>query len=521
MKKLTRAITLFFVSIVICLVASNLGICGNPIRGGAITVGVDVGPKGWDPHLSQSYDSMCHYEQIYESLVRYNNKMEIVPSLSVSWEQPDPLTYIFHLRKAVRFHNGREMTADDVKYSFERLMDPKRAVRPDLWKSIKTIEALDKYTVRFKLAYIDVGFLDLIAYNKTSAVVPREIVEKYGDLKSATCGTGPFKVKEYKPELYTIFERNKDYWAEGLPIVDELVFKVIKDDIARVASLRTGAVDIAWFTLLQNAEEATKTTKNLNIQLVEPSRQVKFYLQHSKFPGNNKKLRQAISSAIDRREMINTILFGKGEVSSCLPPCMKPYSISQGEVEKLPFYKRDLALSKKLMKEAGYPHGFDFEITLSNRSPDWGPAMEMVQANLKEVGINVKLVQKDWAVQLNEWRKGDFQGTITASLWYPTPESHTEPFFHSKSKSNYFSYANSEVDKLLEESSKTLDKKRRIEIWKKLQYIFAEDVALLILYASQGKYEVVHDKIQNYYFLPNTSRIYLREAWVNSKKASK
>ena len=93
MKKLTRSITLFFVSIVICLVASNLGICGNPIRGGAITVGVDVGPKGWDPHLSQSYDSMCHYEQVYESLVRYNNKMEIAPSLSVSWEQPDPLTY--------------------------------------------------------------------------------------------------------------------------------------------------------------------------------------------------------------------------------------------------------------------------------------------------------------------------------------------------------------------------------------------------------------------------------------------
>ncbi len=482
--------------------------------GGTITVGVDQGPKGWDPHMSTSTDSLAHYEIVYESLVRYNNKMEIVPALASSWDIPDPLTYVFHLRKGVKFHHGREMTAEDVKYSMERWRDPRVAARPDQWGAVSVIDVVDKNTIRVKMKQVDPGLLSEIAHNKAAAIVAREVVEKHGDLKAVTCGTGPFKVKEYKPELYTVFEKNKEYWEKGIPRVDQLVYKVVKDENARMAALRTGSLDVGWFIMPQTAMELKKAP-GLRVQATAPSRQIKFYLHHSRFPGNNKKLRQAISAALDRPAMIDAILFGNGELSSVLPPCATPYALSKEDVAKLPFYKRDLELSRRLMKEAGYPNGFEFNISTSTRSPDWTQAMEMVQAHLREVGIKANLVQKDWAVHLDDWKKGNFQGMVHAALWYPTPEGYIDSFFHSKAKSNYYGYANPEVDKLLEESRVTLDRKKRVEIWRKLQQIMAEDVAFITCYGSPSKYEVIRDVVKDYTFLPNNSRVLLREAWVD------
>ena len=481
--------------------------------GGTITVGYDAGPTGWDPHISTATSSFAHYEIVYESLVRYNNKMEIVPALASSWEMPDPLTYVFHLRRGVKFHHGREMTAEDVKYSMDRWRDPKVATQPDLWAAINAVDIIDKYKILVTMKQVDPGLLSQMAYNKAASIVPRDVVEKHGDLKTVTCGTGPFKVKEYKPELYTIFEKNKDYWEKGIPRVDQLVVKIVKDEAARMAALRTGSLDVGWFIMPQEAKELQKV-KGLQVQATDPSRQLKFYLHHSRFPGNNKKLRQAISAALDRRQMIDAILLGDGELSSILPPCAKPYVLSAEEVAKLPFYKRDLELSKRLMKEAGYPNGFEFDITTSTRSPDWTQAMEMVQANLREVGIKANLLQKDWAVHLSDWRKGNFQGMVMAAAWYPTPEGYIDTFFHSKAKQNYFGYANPEVDKLLEESRVTLDMKKRIEIWRKLQQIMAEDVTLIFCYASPSKYEVFRNVVKDYSCLPSNQRVLLREAWI-------
>jgi peptide/nickel transport system substrate-binding protein len=515
MTKITKNIILSVSALVIgILLMTGPSLAADIKRGGTITVGIDTGPVGWDPHIDIAFSTWNHCEQLYESLVRFNHKMEIVPSLATSWEQPDKLTFIFKLRKGVKFHNGREMIADDVKYSFERMKNPKTSARPIYTEPIKSIEVLDKYTVKMTMSIPYPTFLPFLAYMRFSAIVPREVVEKHGDLKSVTCGTGPFKVKEYVPGDYTVFEPHKEYWDKGLPRVDELIFKVIKDPTSRLAALRKRSLDVGWVKEAQLANQASKT-KGLRIVAPPPARQMRVWLNHSSFPFNNKKLRQAFAASIDREAMIKTVLMGFGEITSCIPPSSVPYALSKEEVAKLPFYRRDVNLAKKLLKEAGYPDGFEFTHVSSDHSPDYMSGSQMMQSSLKDVGITMKIQQVEWGIHLNRWKSGDFQSLQMGGVWETDPDYYIRPFFHSKSKSNYGSYKNPEIDKLLDESRVTMDVKKRIEIWKKIQYIMAEDIPILWPEAGPPRFEIVQDYVKDYYFMSDISRSYLRQAWLD------
>lgn len=505
-----RFVGLFMaVSFMVLLFAGHATTTGVK-RGGTITVGVDAGPPGFDPFKTVGAPSWNHVELVYENLVRFNHKMEIEPCLAESWEQPDRLTYVFHLRKGVRFHNGREMVADDVKYSTDRARNPKTAARPGMFEAIKSVDVLDKYTVKFNLSSPDTVLLPVIAYGRHSAIVPRE----HGDLKTLACGTGPFKMKKFVPGDYTVYERNPDYWEKGLPRLDRVIYKVIKDETSRVAALRRGAVDIGWVKEIPLAKQLQKE-EALRVIMTAPARITRLILRLDRFPFNNKKLRQAVSATIDRKAFIDTVLMGFGELTSFIPPSTAPIALPQEEIVKLPFYKRDLELSKRLLREAGYPNGFEFTIVSSAHSPDYMAGAQMIQSFCKDVGIKVKIQQAEWGIHLKKWKTGDFQALILGSSWYPAPEEYARKDVHSRSRTNYSKYKNPEVDKLLDESRITHDKRRRMEIWRKLQYIIAEDIPQIYCAAGPLRNEVVRDYVRGYYFLPNTSRAYLREAWLD------
>ncbi len=492
----------------------GIGLSAEVKRGGTIRVGIDEGPVGWDPYIDSAQSSYNHYEQIYESLLRFNHKMEIEPCLANSWEQPTPTSLVFHLRKGVKFHNGREMIAEDVKYSYERMKNPKTSRYPAYTESIKSVEVLDRYSVKFNMAVPDANLIPFIAWGRFAGIVPREVVEKYGDLKTVTCGTGPFKMKEYLPGDYTVFDRNSDYWDKGLPVVDEMIFKVIKDETSRLAALRRGTVDIGWVKEAQLADMARKT-KGLQVTVPPMARQMRVFINCEKFPFNNKKLRQAISCAIDREAMIKTVLMGFGEITSCIPPAAVPFVLPKEEVANLPFYKRNVNLAKQLLKEAGYPNGFEFIHISSDHSPDYMPGSQMIQSNLKDVGIKMNIQQVEWGIHLNRWRSSDFQSCQMGGEWFPNPDAYLRIYCHSKAVSNYSRYSNPEVDKLLDESQITVDVKKRIEIWKRLQHIMAEDNPILWPQVGPPRFEVIRDYVKDYYFISSISRSYLRQAWLD------
>ena len=483
-------------------------------KGGTLTVAMETKPtEGWDPQWGGGND-VCwfHHEQIYESLIRFSPKMELVPVLATSWEWKDKKTLIFHLRKGVKFHNGREFEAEDVKYSFERMKKPEASYRTSLWTTLKSVEVLDKYTVQFNLTKQDVTILSNIAWNRFTGIGPRELLGDKVLKEPKAIGTGPFLLKEYVPGDYTIFERNPNYWDKNLPYLDKLKFVVIKDETSRLAALRRGTVDLAWLKDPQLAKMAEKS-KNLRVVMPPMSRQTRIFLTHDRFPFNNKKLRQAVSAAVDRDAFVKTAYLGYAEVSASLPSSMMPYAVTGKDVRKLPYYERDLEQSKRLMKEAGYPDGFEFDFLWADYSPDMRPLVQTLKSNLADVGIKVNLKQMEWGILLNRWKNAKYQMLYISTAWFPHPDFYLRTWFHSKARSNTHKYYNPRVDELLDQSLVTLDQKKRIEIWKELQQIVQDDVAILWTIAGPNRIDIQHDYIKGYEILPSCSRVLLREAW--------
>jgi peptide/nickel transport system substrate-binding protein len=214
----------------------------TPKKGGWLTVATDSTAVGLDPALSITFSTFTFTEHVYDTLLRRNNKMELEPSLAVSWEQPDDLTYIFHLRKGVKFHNGSEMTSEDVAFTFNRILDPKTGSPAySTFKSIDKVVALDKYTVKITLNKTMPAFLSYCGFTRTSAIVSKAEVEKHGTLQKNMIGTGPFKLQEYKHGVSATFVRNEDYWEPGLPYLDGFKFLVMKDEASRMAAIRRGS----------------------------------------------------------------------------------------------------------------------------------------------------------------------------------------------------------------------------------------------------------------------------------------
>lgn len=483
-------------------------------RGGTIVVGNDEDAVGLDPHLSFAFASQNFYEHVYTSLTRFNARMEIEPDLATSWEVPNALTYVFNLRRGVKFHNGREMTAEDVKYSIDRVRDAKNGspVR-DTYRAVEAVEVVDRHTVRLRLAKPDGSLLALMT-GRASAIVPREEVEKHGNLQKVAVGTGPFKLAEHVTGDFARFVRHDSYYEPGLPYLDGFTIKVIKDEASRLAALRKGTVDLAWVKAIE-IEELARREKGLVSSETPEARHLYIWLNTREAPFNNVKLRQAVAASLNRQEIIDTVLLGRGKLTTALPPATAPYVLPQSEVAKLPFYRQDYELVKRLLREGGHPGGFEFTLKTSPHSPDYVPAAQVIQRQLARAGITMKIEQMEWGALLKTYRaRADFQAMAFARIWYPDPEGYTLDTLHSTGAVNAAHYASAEVDRLLEEQSATTNQARRIAIWGDLQRIWAQDVPIIWPYAMRTRFNAWHPTLKGFTPMANASRTSLRHAWV-------
>src|SRR6266446_7064240 len=262
MRRFRRSLAPLALLIALALFASPLltppAGAQTPKRGGTLVVGNDEDAVGLDPHLSVAFASSNYFEHVYSGLIRFNAKMELEGELASSWDIPDPRTYVFKLRKGIKFHNGREMTSEDVRYSIERIRDPKNgSVLRSVYATVERVETPDAYTVRLKLSKPDAALLGMLA-TRASYVVPKEEVEKHGTLQKDAVGTGPFKLAEYITGSHMRFVRNDQYFEAGLPYLDGFTIQVIKDESSRLAALRKGTVDLTWIKAPEIEELARK-----------------------------------------------------------------------------------------------------------------------------------------------------------------------------------------------------------------------------------------------------------------------
>jgi len=480
-------------------------------RGGVLKIGFrqDVGIGGFDPHRAEAFSSQRMAELIYENLVDFDSDMHIVPVLATSWEvSADGLRYVFHIRQGVKFHNGIELTAEDVKASYERMLDPQFSVWSSQLQLIENIEIIDKYTVAFMLKSPSAAFLSSIAGN-AKGILPKDAIENGHDFKREPIGTGPFRLKAWTPGVQIILERNPLYWDKELPYLDGIEVYIMPDPAAQKAALLKGEIDFVPEATAELAHTLS-SVKGIKILTAPDLNYALWGINHAVPPFDNVNVRRAMSLAINRQEVIDVAYFGMASIGTILPPSLTEWWVPPTE---LPYYEYDVQKAKELLKEAGYPQGFSCTLTVAADLPEAVEFSKIVQAQLAEVGIRVDIKLVDWGTFLEAWHHSNFELFASINGGFPDPHTMLFPHLSSNGVWNVFNYKDTALDALLEAGLREMDHEKRVEIYKQAQKRIADQMPILILAYADIPY-VMNARVEGFAPISTRSWRNLRTTWL-------
>jgi len=482
----------------------------TPKLGGVLKIGTNQDAVGFDPQVSNATASFRILENIYSGLVRFNEKLEIQPDLAESYTADTPTQYTFKLRKGVKFHNGRELKAADVKYSLERIKDPATgSPRASQFALLDSIETPDDYTVVLKLKSPFAPLLAVLAGRDTGAIIAKEVVEANGGkLDKVAVGTGPFKLAEYVPNTRTRLEKNADYFIPGRPYLDGVIYQPIPDDTARSTAVRTGAVDMIEYAPPKDLA-ALKADGKLVIT-GEGNNNVRYLAFNLKVkPFDNQKVRQAIAWAIDRQQVMDAAVNGAGTQLTA-----GPYLPSFWPGLQQPVYKQDLARAKQLLTEAGYPNGFTAKLKNTPTYSFLGNAGIVVQEQLKAIGINFEIVSLEWSVFLKDYLGKDFEAVVSGYSAFADPHTQLDGGYVTGRQNNFMSYSNPKFDELVAKAAASSDQAERAKLYQDAQTILLDDSPMVFLYAA-NEYEAMQSYAKGYVHYINGSHVSFRDMWLD------
>lgn len=392
----------------------------EPKRGGTLVFGSPADPGSMDPNFSTASSSFTVFSTIYNGLVEKDMTVEaptppLVNALAESYEiSSDGLTYTFKLRKGVKFHDGTPFDAAAVDFNIRRWRDKgfqyydvvASGNTAGLMQYVKDAKPVDDHTYQFTLTGPMGGFIDLLASHSLFYLVSPEVIKQYGaaGLADHPGGTGPYKVATYEQNQRLVLDRNDDYWGPA-PYLDHLIFRVIPDQSARIAALLSGEIDIAM-ELPPDGIETVKANPKFTVYLRGKPHNFSLLPNFREKPFNDRRVREAVSKAIDREAIVSGILRGSAQ------PGTQFYGIGNpgyDESVKKPQDTRDLARAKELLAEAGYPDGFETRMLCTPAGsgvPSTDQILEFVQSNLADVGIRVNLELMEWNSYLSMYVKG-------------------------------------------------------------------------------------------------------------------
>lgn len=482
----------------------------GPVSGGSLVVATNMDVvDGWDPTLATAWGSSLAMELVYGKLVQYDQKMQVVPDLAESWHRVDDLVYEVKLRQGVKWHDGVDFTAEDVKYSLERILDPSCLYRSKI-ESIDRVEIVDKYTVRLHLKYPD-GTLFANLADTGMSMVPKHILEAGGDLRTKPIGTGPFMMVEHVPDSYIKYAKNPYYYEEGKPYLDEIVMRIIKDDSGKIAALRAGQVDLINLNDMQHVAELRKDP-NLVVVANPSVTSVVLFGNMKRKPFDDIRVRKAISMAINREEILQVVGFGEGTLTGPIPPANAYWALPESEIKEA--YKVDIEGAKRLLEEAGYPNGFKTTIQVNNTYPYTIPVGQVVQRQLGAVGIEVEIQTLEWGLVVDNTKKGNFDLQVRPAIGRGDPDLYTFELFHTGSSRNYTGISVPELDELLEQGRATMEPEVRKQIYDEVQRLLLEYNPYYYLYA-MNEVDVHQTYVKNFQQMPNKSRHLWKNIWVD------
>ncbi|WP_294704436.1 ABC transporter substrate-binding protein [uncultured Fusobacterium sp.] len=439
-----------------------------------ITIAMKADPKTLDPQKSIDTISNKSITLIYDTLLDLDENLNLKPCLAERWERLDEYNTVFYLKKGVKFHNGEELKAEDVKFTLERA-----AVSPQtlyLFNPIEKVTVLDDYTVKITTKTPFGALLNNLATVQSGIVSKKAVLEYGDDYTNHPVGTGQYKLKEWIPGSKITFEKFDDSFL-GKPNFNEVTYLTIPEVSNRMISLETGEVDIAFDIGIMD-KIAIENNKNLELIEVESPALLYLGFDQTNPKYQNKKLREAIAYAIDNQTFVDVVFKGSAVAGdSPLPKASPAYN---SEVKR---YDQNIEKAKQLLVEAGYPNGLDIELWCM----DDGPRVDMcviIQDQLKKIGINVEIKVFEFGSYVSKTALPNKE--LYFLSWNSSGDGDVAlyPLFHSSqhgSSGNRSFYTNKKVDELLDKARTSVDETERTILYKEVQDILQEDLAIYSL----------------------------------------
>ena len=510
---------------------------GTPKSGGTLSARVTTDPFDWDmSYVGKSQPNQDGATLSYNSLLGFRSgpgiaydQLELRPELAERWESTEATTFTFHLRKGAKFHNlppvnGRELTAADVKWSFEygsRTGDFKDKKLPQgqfdwFFEGLDRIETPDASTVTVRFKQPFAPFLNY-AGSDWNPIVAREVFEQDGNLKGKLIGTGPFQLDSGASQKGSrwVWKRNPSYWDAGRPYVDEVRWLVLPDDSATFSAFQTRQLDIvgvAGGTTItpSSAEQIKRANPKATVFEFPDTGPPHLYLNMRKAPLGDLRVRKAIALGIDRDEFVRTLTAGKGGLA--LPGAF-PDTFSQDEMKQMLRY--DPTEAKRLLTEAGFANGLELEYIFPGKAygDQYITEMELLQAQLKKVGVNLKLVSIDKEDYSTRKKTGDYVMTHTAKSLEVDVDSYLYAVFHSASKANYGGSKDPKLDDLVQAQRRETDPAKRRELVRQAVQYVNDTVQALALYNGIN-FQFAQPHVKDY--APNfgTKGLFLADTWL-------
>ncbi|MBZ0304341.1 MAG: ABC transporter substrate-binding protein [Anaerolineae bacterium] len=460
---------------------------------------------GLDPHTQTAFASFRLLELIYEPLVDLDADLNIIPALAESWEFNDDATMLtLHLRAGVTFHDGSAMTSEDVKATFERILNEETAAAARAnYLSIASIDTPDDTTVIFNLSAPDVPLLTALA-TVNAAIVPSEMIES-GDFNSTAIGTGPFKLESWVPEEKTILSTNPDWWGEG-PYVDGIEIRIIPDEASILAALRAGEID---FALLNDPLIATLLIGDDSVVLnrVPAIAYHVLQLNASRAPMDILEVRQAMSCAIDRQEVLDTASLGEGTVTG--PLTIPAFSVP---LDEFFCYQKDLDKARELLNQAGMADGFTLKVIAASAEPPTALAeAQNIQAQLAEIGITIEIESLELGVYVDRWLAADFDAAVALNGGRPDPYTmYARYWTKSGNLQTVAGYIDDTLDSLMAQGKAETDPAKRFDIFKQFQQHLVEMAPWIWLY-NGFEYTAQQPYVQGFIPSPTDSLVSFRQ----------
>lgn len=481
----------------------STGDSGNNTSGtkNEIKIGLDVDAGSMDPRLTNESTGKRVNELVYDGLVRLSDTLEAEPALAIDWENEDPLTWTFKLREDVTFHDGEPFTAEDVKYTFDKILDPDfKAPYITLYAPIESIEVIDEYTVQFNLGqpyaplinYLDIG------------IVPKHIAEQdENKLASEPIGTGPYKMMKWEKNNKIHFEANEAYWA-GEPKTQKVTYFIIPDNTTRVASLEAGDIDLVHSPLSPQDIQRVKENDEFVVEEKEGLGYTYLNFNQESELLEDVKVRQAIS------HLVNKEVISKDIYRAMDNPALSPLIPSSwAYTDDVPKFEHDVEISKQLFEEAGWKDTdgdgfydkdgniFTIELSTHSEDPNRMQMVEYLQNEFEKNGVKVEVITNEWSTFSSNMMEGKFDIALLGWLNLTDPDRAMYNQFHSTSGSNYGKYNNPKVDELLDEARASSEQENRKELYQEIAQIVTEDVAYdVVLY--QGYYAMYGKNVEGF-----------------------